>query len=55
MAIEVREPIRALRDALTAGSPDPKAARLLIANGRNPNGYRLVLRPEEIQLGPQVS
>jgi hypothetical protein len=49
---EVREPVRALRDALTAGSADPKAVRSLIENRRNPNGYRLALAPVEIRLGP---
>jgi hypothetical protein len=49
---EVREPVRALRDALTTGSADPKAVRSLIENRRNPNGYRLALAPVEIRLGP---
>jgi hypothetical protein len=49
---EVREPVRALRDALAADSADPKAIRSLIENRRNPNGYRLALAPEEIDLRP---
>ena len=49
---EVREPVRALRDALATGSADPKSVRALIENRRNPNGYRLVLAPDAIQLTP---
>jgi hypothetical protein len=49
---EVREPVRALRDALAADSADPKMIRSLIENRRNPNGYRLALAPEEIDLRP---
>ena len=47
---QVREPVRALRDALALGSADAKAIRALIENRRNPNGYRLALAPEEIEL-----
>ena len=47
---QVREPVRALRDALTRGSADIKSVRALIENRRNPNGYRLALPPEAIQL-----
>lgn len=49
---EVREPVRALRDALASNSADSRAVRSLIENRRNPNGYRLVLTPEEIALKP---
>lgn len=49
---QVREPVRALRDALALGSADPKTVRALIENRRNPNGYRLALPPEEIELVP---
>ncbi|MBF0325499.1 MAG: response regulator transcription factor [Alphaproteobacteria bacterium] len=49
---EVREPVRALRDALAAGGTDPNAVRSLIQNRQNPNGYRLMLAPEDIQLSP---
>jgi DNA-binding winged helix-turn-helix (wHTH) protein len=49
---QVREPVRALRNALTIGSADPKAVRALIENRRNPNGYRLALPPEQIELVP---
>lgn len=49
---EVREPVRALRDALATGSADPKSVRALIENRRNPNGYRLALAPDAIQLTP---
>lgn len=47
---EVREPVRALRDALAEGSSDPKNVRRLIENRRKPNGYRLMLLPDEIEL-----
>ncbi|MCB8836168.1 hypothetical protein [Aurantimonas sp. VKM B-3413] len=50
IASQVREPVRALRDALALGSRDATAARALIENRRSPNGYRLALPPEEIQL-----
>lgn len=46
----VREPVRALRDHLAAGSVDAKATRELIENRRKSNGYRLALLPEEIEL-----
>ena len=46
----IREPIRALRDALAAGVEDRKATRALIENTRNPNGYRLKLSPVEIAI-----
>ena len=49
---QVREPVRALRDALATGSSDSEAVRALIENRRKPNGYRLVLAPEEIELAP---
>lgn len=49
---QVREPVRTLRDALATGSTDPKAVRALIENRHKPNGYRLVLAPEEIELAP---
>jgi DNA-binding response OmpR family regulator len=49
---ESREPVRALRDALAAGRADIKAVRSLIENRRNPNGYRLALTSEDIQLSP---
>lgn len=49
---QVREPVRALRDALALDSADPKAVRTLLENRRNPNGYRLVLAPEEIEFIP---
>lgn len=44
----VRDPVRALRDALAAGSTVPKTVRALIGNRRDPNGYRLGLVPEDI-------
>jgi len=44
----IREPVRALRDALAVGAADGKAARALIENTRNPNGYRLGLPASEI-------
>ena len=47
---QVREPVRALRDALARECADPKAARALIENRRNPNGYRLALTPADIKL-----
>jgi DNA-binding winged helix-turn-helix (wHTH) protein len=47
---QVREPVRALRDALARGSTDATSVRALIENRRNPNGYRLALPPEEIEL-----
>ena len=47
---QVREPVRALRDALAADSANSEAVRTLIENRRNPNGYRLVLAPEDIEL-----
>lgn len=46
----IREPVRALRDALAAGADDRKAARALIENTRNPNGYRLDLPVGEIAI-----
>lgn len=46
----IREPIRALRDAMTFGADDRKAARALIENTRNPNGYRLNLPAAEIAI-----
>ena len=49
---QVREPVRALRDALAVGSADAEAIRVLIENRRNPNGYRLALPPDEIELRP---
>ncbi|GGO15893.1 hypothetical protein GCM10007972_24450 [Iodidimonas muriae] len=49
---EPREPVRALRDALVGNSADSRAVRSLVENRRNPNGYRLVLTPEEIELKP---
>jgi hypothetical protein len=47
---QVREPVRALRNALASGSADPAAVRALIQNRRNPNGYRLALAAEDIKL-----
>ena len=41
IASSIREPIRALREALAAGAPDKAAVRNLIEYMRNPNGYRL--------------
>ena len=47
---QAREPVRALRNALDAGGADDEAAKALIENKRNPNGYRLALEPREIDL-----
>jgi DNA-binding response OmpR family regulator len=49
---QVREPVRALRDALAIDSSDSEAVRALIENRRNPNGYRLALAPQEIEIEP---
>ena len=46
----IREPVRALRDALAADAKDRRAARALIENTRNPNGYRLNLPAAEIAI-----
>ena len=46
----IREPVRALRDAMAFGADDRKAARALIENTRNPNGYRLNLAAAEIAI-----
>lgn len=46
----VREPVRALRDALAAGAQDRRAARALVENTRNPNGYRLDLPAGKIAI-----
>jgi hypothetical protein len=46
----IREPVRALRDALAAGAEDANAARALIENTRNPNGYRLALAAAEVAI-----
>lgn len=50
IASGIREPIRALRDALAADAEDRNAARALIENARNPNGYRLDLPATEIAI-----
>jgi hypothetical protein len=47
IASSVREPIRALREALAADAEEPVATRNLIEYGRNPNGYRLKLNNKE--------
>ncbi len=47
-----RDVVRELRDALAKGSTDPKPIRSLIKSRRNPNGYRLALAPEDIDLRP---
>lgn len=52
IASQVREPVRDLRNALAAGSARPEEIRALIQNRRSPNGYRLALAPEDIQLIP---
>lgn len=46
----IREPVRALRVALAAGADDAAAARALIENTRNPNGYRLNLAARDISI-----
>lgn len=43
IASSIREPIRALREALAAGADDRAALRSLIEYKRNPNGYRLAV------------
>lgn len=50
IASGIREPIRALRSALGAGAEDAAAARALIENTRNPNGYRLNLAAADISI-----
>jgi DNA-binding winged helix-turn-helix (wHTH) protein len=47
---QVREPVRALRNALARGSADATSVRALIENRRNPNGYRLAIEPDEIAI-----
>jgi DNA-binding winged helix-turn-helix (wHTH) protein len=47
IASSIREPIRALREALAAGAADD-AVRSLIEYKRNPNGYRISLGAEDI-------
>jgi DNA-binding winged helix-turn-helix (wHTH) protein len=47
---QVREPVRALRNALARGSADATSVRALIENRRNPNGYRLAIEPNEIAI-----
>lgn len=49
---QARDVVRELRDGLSKGSADPKPIRALIGNRRNPNGYRLALAPEDIDLRP---
>lgn len=50
IASSVRDPIRALREALAAGAADQAAARGLIEYRRNPNGYRLRIDPADLSL-----
>lgn len=50
IASGIREPVRALRDALAAGAEDRARTRALIENTRNPNGYRLKLPAAEIAI-----
>jgi len=50
IAREARDVVRELRDSLAKGSADPKPIRALIESRRNPNGYRLALAPEDIDL-----
>jgi DNA-binding winged helix-turn-helix (wHTH) protein len=50
IASSVRDPIRALREALVAGAADEAAARGLIEYRRNPNGYRLRIDPCDISI-----
>lgn len=47
---QARDVVRELRDCLVKGSADPKPIRALIESRRNPNGYRLALAPEDIDL-----
>lgn len=49
---QVREPVRALRDALATDSSDSEAVRALIENRHNPHGYRLTLSSDEIEIAP---
>ena len=46
----LRDPIRALREALARGSAHPRAAKQLIETTRHPQGYRLGLPAEEIAM-----
>jgi DNA-binding winged helix-turn-helix (wHTH) protein len=48
IASSVRDPIRALREALAAGAADEAAARSTIVYKRNPNGYRISIGTEDI-------
>jgi len=47
---QTREPIRSLKNALTANGANKNAVKALIENKRNPNGYRLALEPSQIDL-----
>ena len=49
---EARDVVRELRDGLAKGSAGPEPIRALIESRRNPNGYRLALAPEDIELQP---
>lgn len=50
IARPVRDVVRELRHKLAAGASDAAAARAIIKNWRSPNGYRLTLTPEQIEI-----